>query len=536
VHDKKQHYNIAELPVIQECNLKINAIHGWIIKNRFCMNFILEKRVYNILMKIIFTLFFIILLTYAFPLFAERNVILTDKEKEHLQQHDILTYVSDPNWLPYEAYNSEYEHIGIIPEVIQLLRSNTNTEVNLRITNLKSDSWQDSLELAMSQNVDIITSDPLDPALQELFTPTDTYLTSPVVIIMTNNNNYISQLDYLKNKKIAVVENYGYVKKLEKSYPKLSFLYVESIQQGLLGVSEKKYDAFLASATAATYYISQKGLNNLSIVGSTSVNMEVAFFVKKDNVVLLSILNKLIHNLASQDVHKVMSKWSVVEFTQKIDYELIIKLGSIFLIVLIITLTWSHQLKKSKNLIKKLNTELSEKVAELEILSTTDVMTGLYNRRHFEKVFVDELNRAKRNNYRLVFAMLDVDHFKQFNDNYGHDKGDKVLIEIASIMQKSTQRANEFAFRIGGEEFCIITSDINNEIAFSFIDKLRKAIQDAKIPHSGNSASDYVTASFGVVLADNTTNLTTEMIFKTADNALYKAKDSGRNTIELVSI
>jgi len=473
---------------------------------------------------------------YAFPLYAERNVILTDNEKQHLQQHNILTYVSDPNWLPYEAYDSDYEHIGIIPEIIQLLRNNINTEVNLRIKNLKSDSWQDSLKLAMSKNVDMITSDPLDPTLQEQFTATDTYLASPVVIIMTNNNNYVPQLSYLKNKKIAVVESYGYVKKLEKTYPKISFLYVKSIQQGLLGVSEKKYDAFLASATAATYYISQQGLNNLSIVGSTSVNMEVSFFVKKDNVLLLSIINKLIHNLASQDVNKIMSKWSVVEFTQKIDYELIIKLVCFFLFLLIITITWSHQLKKSKNLIKNLNSELSEKVAELEILSTTDVMTGLYNRRHFEKVFVDELNRAKRNNYRLVFTMLDVDHFKQFNDTYGHDKGDKVLIEIAKIMRKSTQRANEFAFRIGGEEFCIITSGIDDETAFSFIDKLRMAIQDAKIPHSGNSASDYVTASFGVVLVDNTINSTTEVIFKTADNALYKAKDSGRNTIKLVSI
>jgi len=487
-------------------------------------------------MKIIFTACLIMLLVYAFPLYAGENVMLTDKEKQYLQQHEILTYVSDPNWLPYEAYNSEYEHIGIIPEIIQLLGSNTNTEINLRIKNLKSDSWQDSLKLAMSQKVDVLTSDPFDPALQKQFTATDTYLSSPVVIIMTNNNSYIPQLSYLKNKKIAVVESYGYVKKLETNYPKISFLYVKSIQQGLLGVSEKKYDAFLASAAAATYSISQQGLNNLSIVGRTSVNMEVSFFVKKDNVLLLSILNKLIHTLASQDVNKIMSKWSVVEFTQKIDYELIIKLGCFFLIVLIITITWSHQLKKSKNLIKKLNTELSEKVAELEILSTTDAMTGLYNRRHFEKVFVDELNRAKRNNYRLVFAMLDVDHFKQFNDTYGHDKGDKVLIEIANIMQKLTQRANEFAFRIGGEEFCIITSDIDDETAFSFIDKLRMAIQDAKIPHSGNSASDYVTASFGVVLVDNTINSTTEVIFKTADNALYKAKDSGRNTTKLVSI
>jgi len=487
------------------------------------------KTIFTVVLKILF-------LIYTLPIHAEVTAILADSEKEYLKQNNILTYVSDPNWLPYEGYNSEYKHIGIIPEIIQLLKSNVNTEVNLRIKTLKSDSWQGSLKLAMSQKVDILTSDPLDPALQKQFTPSDTYLTSPVVIIMTNNNNYIPELSYIKNRKIAVIESYGYVKKLVKKYPKVNFLYVKSIKEGLLGVSEKKYDAFLASATAATYNISQNGLNNLSIVGSTSVNMEVSFFVKKNNVLLLSILNKLIHNLANKDVNKIMSKWSVVEFTQKTDYELIIKLGSFFLLVLIITITWSHQLKKSKKEISKLNKQLSDKVTELETLSITDSMTGLYNRRHFEKVFVDEFNRAKRNNYRLVFAMLDVDHFKQYNDTYGHDNGDKVLIKIAEIMQKSTQRANEFAFRIGGEEFCIITSDMDDEVAFSFIDKLRLSIFDAKIEHSGNSASDYVTASFGVILIDNMENLTTEIIYKTADNALYKAKELGRNKINLTSI
>jgi len=478
----------------------------------------------------------VLFVIYSLPLYAENTAILTDSEQEYLRQNKILTYVSDPNWLPYEGYNSEYKHIGIIPEILQILKSNIDAEVNLQIKTLKSDSWQNSLKLAMSENVDILTSDPLDPALQDQFIPTDIYLSSPIVIIMTNDNSYISQLDYIKNKKIAVVKDYGYVKKLKQNYPEIHFLQVKTIRDGLLGVSEKKYDALLASASAATYSISQNALNNLTIVGSTPVNMEVSFFIKKNNALLLSILNKLIHTLASEDAHKVMTKWSVIKFTQKIDYELIFKLVTIFLIILIITITWNHQLKKSRNKINKLNKQLSEKVTELEMLSITDALTGLYNRRHFDKVFIDELNRAKRNNYRLVFAMLDVDHFKQYNDTYGHDHGDKVLIKIAKIMHTLTQRANEFAFRIGGEEFCIITSGIDDEIAFSFIDKLRLAILDSKIEHSGNSASDYVTASFGVVLIDNTKNLTTEAIYKTADKALYKAKESGRNKINVESI
>jgi len=488
-------------------------------------------------MKNIITLSLTILaLVYTLPLFAQNKVGLTEPEKEYLKQHKVLNYVADPSWLPYEAYNSKFEHIGIIPGVLQLIKSNTGTEINLNLSTLKSESWQNSLELATSQHVDILSSDPLDPTLQDRFIATDTYLTSPIVIIMTNNNNYVARLSYIENKKIAVVKDYGYVRKLQQHYPQVDFLFVKDIKEGLQGVSEQKYDAFLASATAATYRISQSGINNLSIVGSTRVNMDLSFFVKKDNVLLLSILNKLILSLAPEDIHKVMTKWSVVKFTQKVDYELIFKIVASFFIILTITFAWNQQLKKSKNKIKELNKKLTEKVDELEVLSTTDSMTGLYNRRHFEKVFLDELNRAKRNGYKLVFAMLDVDHFKKYNDTYGHDNGDKVLIKIGNIMQDFTQRANEFAFRIGGEEFCVISSNLDDKAAFSFVEKLRVAIVDSKMEHSGNSASAFVTASFGVVIVDTTQELTTEFIYKTADNILYQAKESGRNRVLLTNM
>lgn len=479
-----------------------------------------------------------ILLFHTLSLYAASNIELNESEKEYLKQHNVLTYISDPNWLPYEGYDSEYKHIGIIPEIIKIIENNLDTEINLRIKTLKSDSWEETLEKSNQKKVDILTSDPQDPSLQKKFKHTDIYLKNPIVIVMTNNNKYVPQLKYIENKKIAIVQNYGYVKKLKEVYPQIDFKYVKSLDEGLFGVANKKYDAFLASATAATYNISKNGLNNLSIVGSTAVEMNISFFVNRDDTVLLSILNKSISKLKPEDVITVMNKWSVVKFTQKIDYKLITKIVVFFLGLLIIVFIWNHQLKKSKNKIDELNQQLSEKINELEVLSITDAMTGLYNRRYFEKIFSEELNRAKRNNYKLIFAMLDVDHFKQYNDTYGHGKGDKVLISISKIMQESTQRAHEFAFRIGGEEFCIITSDIDNEIASSYINRLRIAILDSKIEHTGNSASKYVTASFGLVIVncENTKDLTTDSIYKTADDALYRAKEAGRNKVELVSI
>ena len=266
--------------------------------------------------------------------------------------------------------------------------------------------------------------------------------------------------------------------------------------------------------------------------------MKISIFVNKNEEVLLDILNKSIENLQDNELNKVMDKWSVVKFTQKIDYELTIKITLVLLSLILLVFAWNYKLKEQKNQIKLLNEQLKIKIDELEVLSITDGMTKLYNRRYFDKVFSDELNRAKRKKHNFIFTMFDVDHFKQYNDTYGHDNGDKVLIQIAKVMQNFTHRANEFAFRIGGEEFCIITSEIDEETALKYIYKLMVAIEDSKIKHSGNSASEYVTASFGLIIIDfeQEHKLSTQEIYKMADNALYEAKESGRNNVVKVCV
>lgn len=480
----------------------------------------------------------VLLLIFSLSLYADTKLMLNETEKQYLGQHKTITYISDPSWLPYEGYDQEDKHIGIVTDIIKVLINDIDSEINIDFKYLKSASWKETLNIANLNNVDLLTSDPKDPALQKNFNHTTAYLSNPIVIIMTNNNQYVSDLNYLANKRIAVVESYGYVKELRDVYPQIDFLYVKSLDEGLIGVSSKKYDVLLASAAATTYNISKLGLNNLSIVGSTEVDMKISFFVNKDNMILFNIINKAIKNLKNEDINKIMIKWSVVKFIQKVDYKLIAKIVSISLGLIILALIWSYNLKKSKNTIDKLNKELREKIDELEVLSITDAMTGLYNRRYFDKIFAHELNRAKRKKHQLIFAMFDVDHFKQYNDTYGHDNGDKALIQIARLMHDFTQRADEFAFRIGGEEFCIITSEMDEDSAFEYINRLRIAIQDSKIEHSGNSASKYITASFGLVIIDfkKEHTLTTKDIYKIADNTLYKAKEASRNNVQIVSI
>lgn len=169
----------------------------------------------------------------------------------------------------------------------------------------------------------------------------------------------------------------------------------------------------------------------------------------------------------------------------------------------------------------------------VEILSITDHMTELYNRRFFNDVFEKEIQRAQRDNKTLGFLIFDIDSFKQYNDTYGHQMGDTVLIEIAKTLKENLHRASDYAFRLGGEEFGALICDINLEGLTTLVKKIKDSIEDLKIPHKQNPASNYITASFGACLFDINKNITQEKVFKIADDLLYEVKNSGKNNFKI---
>ncbi|MFQ6370905.1 diguanylate cyclase [Shewanella sp. YIC-542] len=172
---------------------------------------------------------------------------------------------------------------------------------------------------------------------------------------------------------------------------------------------------------------------------------------------------------------------------------------------------------------------------EIETLSTIDSLTGLYNRRHFHAVINDELGRIRRDGKMLGFIMFDVDHFKQYNDNYGHQQGDEALKMVGKTLMEYLRRPSDFGFRLGGEEFGIVISAHNVEEVFAFAERYRQCIEAQQLKHEQNSAAPYFTISMGVAVASGM-NAEQEMLYKQADEALYRAKANGRNRVELANI
>ena len=166
-----------------------------------------------------------------------------------------------------------------------------------------------------------------------------------------------------------------------------------------------------------------------------------------------------------------------------------------------------------------------------EEISITDGLTNIYNRRHFNERFPMIINSAKRNNELVCFLIMDIDHFKQYNDTYGHQMGDDVLIKVANVFKISLHREGDSSYRLGGEEFGIIFKCESQKDALLFSNKIRESIENLHIEHKENSASDYITASMGLVCKYANDIKSYDIIYKEADVLLYDAKANGRNNI-----
>ena len=181
-----------------------------------------------------------------------------------------------------------------------------------------------------------------------------------------------------------------------------------------------------------------------------------------------------------------------------------------------------EQLMENHNQIKELN-------SQLELLSRTDSLTGLYNRRYFDEIIYQEWNRSLRSNNALTCILLDIDHFKDYNDLYGHLNGDKCIKDISCLMKDTFRRAGDSVARYGGEEFIIIMSDSSNEDAKAAITSFQKELKKLKIPHKTSTTNNYVTISAGFITYTPSQGDSIEDFIRKADKALYQAKAAGRN-------
>lgn len=180
------------------------------------------------------------------------------------------------------------------------------------------------------------------------------------------------------------------------------------------------------------------------------------------------------------------------------------------------------------SLIKK-DSQLTVLNKKYKLEAITDSMTMLYNRNYFDTIF-DNLPRiSTTNGWNSAFIMFDIDYFKQYNDTYGHDMGDATLKAVAGELKKYFNKEFEYVFRLGGEEFGAILFDVDKDIVKQCLKEIRLDIEKLNIEHKESRVEKFVTISSGAVLYHAGQNISSNRLYKKADENLYKAKQNGRN-------
>ena len=305
----------------------------------------------------------------------DKNINLSKEEKEWLKQNLIIKYAGNPNYMPFESFDSLGNHVGIIAEHLKLIEQT----LGIKFERIQTNSFKETFDKAKENKIDIFSNywktEEFDN--RHISIPID--VKTPIVISgkKDKNKEFIISLSQLKDEKIAVIKDFLYLNEIYKNYPNLNYIEVDSAITALQGVSSGVYDLALCSLPLATYTISSLGLSNTEIMGKTDTYMQLNFSIRKDDVIFKTILEKALAIHPASELNKIMQQWEQVTKKPKIDTVMILEISILVLLGLVLLLFWNYQLKRQ---VAKKTHELSKLLRffdENVIASRTDLQGNI---------------------------------------------------------------------------------------------------------------------------------------------------------------
>jgi len=443
---------------------------------------------------------------------------LSKQEMLYLEGKKEIKICTIPNALPYEKIEKNNTHLGIFSDIIKIIEKNLNTNIII----VKTESFTESLSYIKKRKCDILTGIIKTSQRETYLNFTDPYLIEPLVIATNNKKVFINNTDELYHQKVGIIKGYAFLETLKNKYPDIYFIEVDNAIDGLENVNNNQLFAFVDTLPSIAYYIQKNLFTNLKISGKLEEYIEIRTASRYDEPILNLILQKAHNAISRNTIETIVKKWSDTNIQQVTDFQYLIEIIIMFIIIILITLFWMKKLSNT-------NKKLEESHKKLEILASTDSMTGLYNRGHFSKVSQHLLSLAKRNQTNLSVIMLDIDNFKSVNDTHGHSIGDEVIISLANKL-KALHRKSDLSCRFGGEEFVLLLPNTNVDNALLFAEKIRFETEKIEIKIKQNEILKF-TVSIGVSSVQIKTENNIEESIKRADDALYLAKENGKNKV-----
>ncbi len=303
--------------------------------------------------------------------------VLTDKERQWLQNHKTIRLGVDHAWAPFEYFDQNKKYSGVASTYIKIIQGHIDVELKP----LYIESWPDVVDKAKARKIDVLPAVAITPERREYLNFTEAYISFPTVIATTNKTSYVGSLDNLVGLSVGVVESYVTHENLKRDYPELNLVPLKNLDIALNALSNSKIDAFVGNLAAISYGITKLQIENIKVAAPTEYSFELHMGVRKDWPELVSILNKALNEIPAGQRSAILNEWISIYVDLGLNLKTILLWVSPILFGLLIILyfyaKWNRRLKTE--IVERLKTELELKKlsAAMEQSPVSMVITDL---------------------------------------------------------------------------------------------------------------------------------------------------------------
>lgn len=447
------------------------------------------------------------------------KVPLTPNERLWLNQHQQIKVGVMSNWKPVEFVDEKGEAQGITLDVLKLL----NQRLEVQFVPQPYSDWDELLDDFKSGKLQMVANISDLPERHDFSLFSQDYWTLQWIMIGKHDAPFETHIANMPGQRIAIMREYQFVKQLKKDFLQHQVIEVDSLNQGLEMVVAGQADFVLDTVVASGIAMRDPRYVNLRAYVPTDLPSYPSYFgVYKNLPELLVILNKGIKTINDADRKSLLDKWLNLEIKQGLDQSrvltLVLQIAGLSLVVIIGFLIWNFSLRREVSLRRKVE-------EKMRFMAGHDDLTQLPNRSLLVERLQTALHQHARHNEMLALMFIDLDGFKQVNDQFGHDLGDEMLVKLSTLLTHCVRKADTVA-RFGGDEFVILlTGLVDRDDAAIVAEKILLYLQE---PLMLSACQATVGASIGIAIYPHDgTDATT--LLKSADKLMYQVKQQGKS-------
>jgi len=464
------------------------------------------------------------------------SISFTEEERAYIESRPVIRFAAEHDNYPISFYNTHDRAFqGVCFDVLNEIGALTG--LRFELVNDQTADWADIMKMLEDGDADMVS---------ELIRTTERVgrFLWPKTAVLTDYYALISKSDFrninineVQNVRVALVDDYAQTELFNQWFPDhRNTVVYNNFDQAFDALARNEVVMAMGSQNQLLLQTNFRELPGYKANIVFDFPFESTFGINKDEAVLCSVIDKALRHI---DARRIADQWTrkTYDYRAKVEQaRLPWFIGAVILLLLVIILLFvlyrkiSSEEKRLEILVQKRTAEIDEQRKLLEHMSMTDQLTDMPNRRYFDNWMDKEWRAAIRNKTLISIMVIDIDRFKTYNDTYGHQQGDVVLQSVAEVIKGEIRRPGDFAARWGGEEFVVLLSDTDCGGALKVAEAIRANVEKLSIPLPDGAAAG-ATVSIGVNTQTPGRDISWDSFISAADNALYKAKEIGRNRV-----